>query len=75
MKTHLLEALLAAKANDANACTASDVKRVLSQTPGLGSFDVSKITCAKCKSWYWHHDGLVVAPHVIEELKGLTVAI
>jgi hypothetical protein len=57
---HLMQAIHAARAGDANGCNATGTKRV--------ELDESKVTCRRCKKWYWHHEGIIVAPHVLKEL-------
>lgn len=55
-KIHLLQAVQATRIGDKNGCKARGTKRV--------ELDESKVTCRCCKRWYWHHEGLVIAPHV-----------
>ena len=57
---HLLQAVHAARAGDKNGCRAKGTKAV--------AVDIEKVTCTRCKHWYWHHEGLRIAPHVEEEM-------
>ena len=63
MKTvHLMQAVHAAKLFEKGACYAKGTKQVVTS--------IDDVTCPKCKHWYWHCEGLVVAQHVVEELSG-----